>query len=235
MLAAACYQPAIPSGVPCSQSRECPGQQACIEGVCGGMPSSPDAKPPDAPGPDAPPGTMVVVAGADPSQLRDTELWSEEPLTGHGGDNHFSVDTAELGLVRFDLSMVPPGATVLKATLGLRTLDEASEDGGTVLVFRLREGWDEAEATWNERMAGKPWATDGALPPSRDPMPLADLSPQQVFTPYQTELPPELVQEWLAQPQTNFGIAIARGTSSQHVHLRSRESSSWSTLTLELR
>ena len=99
----------------------------------------------------------------------------------------------------------------------------------------MRQDWDEGQATWNERLANQPWANDGALPPSRDTTPVADLRPQQVFTAYETALPPQLVQDWLAQPQTNFGIAIVRSTSSQHVHLRSRESGAWSTLTLELR
>jgi hypothetical protein len=236
VLAAACYQPAIPAGVPCSESRECPGGQACIQNVCGGPATTPDAPAPsDGPAPDVPPGTTVIVVGADKSQLRDTELWDEEPNVGHGDDNHFSVDDAERGLVKFLFGAVPPGAKVAKATLKLVTFDEASEDGGTVLVYRMREDWSEGEATWFERRAGEPWSTAGAGPPARDTVHVAEVRPQQIATPYETELPPQLVQEWIDQPQLNFGIAIVRGTSVQHVHMRTRETGAWSTLTLELR
>jgi hypothetical protein len=239
VLAAACYQPTVPAGVPCSESRECAGGQACIQNVCGGPTSAPDAPDApaslDAPAPDAPPGTLVLVVGSDPSHLRDTELWLDEPVSGHGGDSHFSVDNTELGLIKFNLSMVPAGATVLKATLGVYSADEASEDGGTVVVYRVREDWDEGEATWFERKSGQAWAKEGAQPPSRETTPLAELRPQQIFAPYEAELPLQVVQDWLAQPQSNFGIAIVRGTSVQHVHLRSRESGKWSTLRLELR
>jgi hypothetical protein len=99
----------------------------------------------------------------------------------------------------------------------------------------MREDWDEGAATWMQRKAGEPWSTEGAAPPSRDTTMLAEVRPQQMFTPYETALPTQLVQEWIAQPQINFGIALVRGSSIQHVHFRSRESNAWSTLTLELR
>ncbi len=236
MLAAACYQPQVPSGVRCSASGDCPGGEPCVAGVCGGADPGQDAPvAPDAPPIDAPPGTTVIVVGGDKSQLRDTEVASYDPGVNFGDDNHFSVDTPEVGLLWFDLSGVPGGLTVVKATLQLTTRDDADEAGGTVLVYRVLEAWNEAEVTWMSRTAGALWTSPGAGPPSREAAPLAELRPNQEFAPFDVALPASLVQAWLAEPTKNHGLALVRGTSNQHVHFGSRESPAWSKLTLELR
>jgi hypothetical protein len=236
MLAAACYQPAIQSGVPCSQSGDCPGGEACVAGVCGGTVTGPDA--PDAmidAQIDAPPGSTVFVAGADKGQLRDTELFADFPNDNYGDQDHFSVDDTEVGLVSFDLSGAPGGRTLVKATLRIVTTDDADEGGGTVRVYRMLESWTEAGATWTMRTAAEAWATPGAGPPSREVAPIATFSPDKVRTSYEVELPVDLVRAWLAQPASNFGLAFVRGTSTQHVHMGTRETAAWSKLTLELR
>jgi hypothetical protein len=231
VLAAACYQPVVPSGVPCSASGECPGGEPCVAGVCGGT----EPLRPDTMLPDTPPETMMIVIGMDRTQLRDTEVNGYEPDSTSGDVDHFSVDGLETGLLWFDLAGVPPGLAVTKATLGLHTTDDADEAGGTVIVYRMLEDWDEAEANWANRAAGKAWSGIGARPPSRDEVPLATVRPDKRYTAYEVPLPTELVSGWLSLPSTNFGLAFVRGTSQQHVHFGSRESPTWSTLTLELR
>ncbi len=240
-LVVACYQPQVPAGVRCSAAGDCPGGEPCVAGVCGG--TAPGA---DAPGAadaaeaadaaiDAPPGTMVVTIGTDKSQLRDTEIASYDPGVNFGDDNHFSVDTPEVGLLWFDLSGVPGGLTVTKATLRLATRDDADEAGGTVLVYRVLEAWNEAEVTWRARTAGALWTTPGAGPPSREDAYVAELQPNQEFASFEVALPASLVGAWLADPAKNHGLALVRGTSNQHVHFGSRESPAWSRLVLELR
>ncbi|HWO21775.1 MAG TPA: DNRLRE domain-containing protein [Kofleriaceae bacterium] len=221
--AAACYEPAIPAGGRCSQSGDCPADQECVAGICGGTDIDPD------------PGSTVIVVGTDRSQLRDTELLREFPDDNYGDQDHFSVDDFESGVLSFDLSAVPPGLVLVKAALRVVTFDEASPDGGTVLVYRVLESWDERTATWRQRSANSQWTGDGASPPSRDPEPVAELRPRQPFTPYEIELPPDVVKGWLADPASNFGLTFVRGTSTRHVHIATRETGQWSTLTLELR
>lgn len=222
LLAAACYQPAVPSGVPCSQAGECPSGEACVAGVCGG-------------GEELPPGTTVFVAGEDRSEVRDTEIWREYPNQTHGDQDHISVDDEELSLVSFDLTGVPAGLTLVKATLKVVTADDADEAGGTVLVHQMLEAWSERDATWGRRMEGSPWSGIGAGPPSRKPAPIAELRPNQTYRPFTVDLPVEVVSGWIADPAANHGLALVRGTSTQHIHFRSRETDAWATLTLELR
>jgi hypothetical protein len=224
VLAGACYQPAIPSGVRCSQAGDCPGGQACVAGVCGGASEA-----------DAPPGSTVIVVGADRSQVRDTEIWRAYPNDNYGDQDHFSVDDNESGVVAFDLSAVPAGLVPVRAMLRVVTADEASSDGGTVLLYRVLESWDEATATWMLRAANQSWTSSGATPPSRDAAPIAEFRPRATLTPYEVEIPADVVKGWLADPASNFGLVFVRGTSTQHVHIATRETGLWSTLTLELR
>jgi hypothetical protein len=234
VLVAACYQPAIPSGVRCSQSGECPRGEACVAGVCGGA-GEIDAGPIDARPIDAPAGSTVIVVGADRSQVRDTELWVAYPNANYGDQDHFSVDDNESGVLAFDLSAVPAGLVPVKATLRVVTTDAASSDGGTVLLYRVLESWDEATATWMLRSANQSWSSSGATPPSRDAAPIAEFRPREELTPYEIAIPVDVVKGWLAAPASNFGLAFVRGTSTRHVHIATRETGLWSTLTLELR
>lgn len=232
VLTAACYQPAIPGGVPCAASGDCPGGAACVAGVCGGPGPGLDAADPPI---DTPPGSTVIVVGMDRSQLRDTEVWKVNPSTNYGDQDHFSVDDGESGLLAFDLSGVPAGGAIARATLRVVTTDQASTDDGTVLLYRVLESWDEADATWMMRTTNAPWTSTGATPPSRETTPIAELRPNQKLTPFEVALPVDVIEGWRAAPATNFGLAFVRGTSTQHIHIATRETGLASTLTLELR
>lgn len=237
---AGCYQPKFGTGAPCETSGDCPADQACVGLVCGGSlgedagPLPTDASPGDAAadGPiDAPPPAMVVI-GANASQMLDTEIWGDNPGTNYGAQNHMSIDETESSLVWFEATVIPAQATVMSATLRVRTSDEAASDGGTVTVHRLREAWAETEATWLARASGQPWSLSGARPPARDLAAVASFSPDAVDTTFTVALPASLVQDWVARPAMNFGVILIRGTTSQHVHFRTKESGAWSTLTV---
>lgn len=237
LLLASCYEPTIQSGTPCVDSSECPNGVQCIANVCGG--TERDAGRAD----DAPDAFVVpfdganvtLTIGANASQLRDTEIWVEDPNTNFGGDDHFSVDNNELGLVWFDLTSISTSTVVVSAVLELHVADEASEDAGTVEVYRMREAWEERGATYVDRTPNQAWSATGAQPPSRDETPLATAMPSQINSDRQVVFPAGVVQTWISNPAENFGIAVVRGTSMQHVHFGSRESGKWTTLTLELR
>lgn len=218
LLAAACYRPAPPAGVPCSLSNECPGSQLCIEGICEGEPSSGDA-----PTDQGPQGRVVVIGDVD-TEIDDTFVWG---ITGeadqtHDGDVELSVDVLEVGMVRFDLAEASPDMRVMQATLRLQVFDDASEEGGTVGIHRMREQWVGSEATWNRARVGVPWRRAGAgAPESRDADPVAEVRPNTLGTAFDVELPVDLVQTWLENPGENFGLALVRGTAMQHVHFTS--------------
>jgi hypothetical protein len=228
---AGCYQPTFPAGAACTVDSDCPGGQPCVDNVCGAdrppidSPGEPDAPlvvvdaPPDGP----PPDPVTYVIGDTTDELVDTELIIGE-VDPIGAQDHNSVDDDDHALFRFDLSQIPASGTVLNAQLIVRTFDQASEDGGTVLVHRMREAWAEDKATFTNRLDGTTWTGGpGAAPPSRDSASIASFAPNAINTDFQITLPIAMVQEWVATPAVNFGIIIVRGTSEQHVHLRTRE------------
>lgn len=186
--------------------------------------------------------TMTHLAGAHEWELEDTEVWSAEPDLNYGTADHMSVDDSATSLVRCDLESIPASATVLSAVLTVRTDDEASESGGTITVFRLREAWqegDESEApgtcNWQMRTAEQVWSGAGATPPSRDTAPLGVFAPDAEDSAFSVAIPPATVRDWIEDPETNHGLALVGSPELEHVHLRTRDSGDgWSTLAIDL-
>jgi hypothetical protein len=218
-----CYDPSIATGIPCARNDECPRGQLCAGNVCGGTADAAD------------PPTETIVIGEDAAEVRDVEIWGAEPNTNHNDSDHFSIDDAESGLLWFDVTSIPSTRTVVAATLTVMIADEADEDGGTATVHRVRREWVESEATWLLRTSTQDWPASGARPPASDETPVATFSPAATETAYDIELPASLVQAWIASPAENFGLVFVRGSSNQHVHVRTRESGVWSRLTLDVR
>ena len=240
-LLAGCYSPKVAPGAPCTTTDDCPSPLRCVANVCGGTEPEPDAAMPDMSAADAmfdaaTDGlvTEMLVFGDDASELRDSEVWETQPTTVQGGYDHFSIDGSEFGLLWFDLTSIPSTKTVMSATLRVTVADNADEGGGTVGVHRLREAWVESEATWNLRATGQAWSVAGARTPASDAVPVATFTPAAVETAYDIVLPPALVQEWITTPAINYGVVFAPGTSTEHVHVHSRESGVWSVLTVEI-
>jgi hypothetical protein len=239
VLLAGCYNPTIAPGAPCQSSRECPGGQQCVASVCGGTDDLADAGP-DGPVDaafDAPPPDAIVyidyVIGTAASELRDVSIAGYDPNFNFGALNHMSVDDGETGLVMFDLTSILTTRTIVSATLRLQVADQADESGGTVTLHRLREAWVESEASWIARATGANWSLSGARPPSRDAGAIVTFSPSAVNTDHDLALPASLVQDWVTNPASNFGVALVRGTSTEHVHIVSREAAAgWARLTI---
>ncbi len=207
--------------------QSCPGGYVCRLGVCereanapdGGLPG--DASPPTAPDagvpqndqPDAgpPPVTMTLTFGERPGDdvrgvTTDTFLRNDKPNQRFGdhGDVSVNADPAKHGLLRFELSALPAGATIDSAVLEVNVSDPV--ESGELLLYRLVEDWEELEATWNERRNGQRWTAPGAAPPmSALPIAQASLAARDtgLFT---VTLPATLVQSWVDQPSSNFGV-----------------------------
>ncbi len=108
------------------------------------------------------PTTAVLQPGLDGS---DTFIQGE---SGKRNLNEGNLDelwtSSEIGkeyrtLIKFDLSLIPPGASVHLATLELELQSLGSVD--TVTAHRVLSDWSETEATWNSRSASDTWTTPG--------------------------------------------------------------------------
>lgn len=139
---------------------------------------------------------------------RDTSLDATMPDLNFGAAGNIRADSDEVGLLRFDLSALPPTTTVISASLRLVTQNDSSAQ--MIQIERVLEDWTEGSllgepgvANHLERMADVPWSAV-----FRDPTPLGSVQPVAVQTAYVAELSPASIQAWIADPTTNFGLAL---------------------------
>jgi hypothetical protein len=200
---------------------------------------------------DAPP-VLDVADAADTGILQLIAVADTFVQDTNGGDN-FGADVAIgidgavssgshiVGLVRFDLATIPTGTGLGSApVLRLCTTDDPL-NAGSATVYRVLEDWtegigvrnadmtgDPGEANWTLRQTGMTWTTVGVgSPGSRDPTPAtvgaATFAPTMPDTPYSVNLEMAVVQGWIDDPATNFGLAIVPSTDAGGAFFVARE------------
>ncbi|MFT5142850.1 MAG: PKD repeat protein [Rhodothermales bacterium] len=157
---------------------------------------------------------------------RDTKIKSDEPLTSFGSAADLEVDgSPDYGvLLAWDLGAVPPGATVLSASVRVSVFDPTSD---AYELYALQRPWDEATASWNDASNGVGWALPGAAGPgdaSSQVLGLLRSSQTGVAVMDLNENGLSAVQGWIDQPGTNFGILVRDYDRAQNgVDFHSRE------------
>lgn len=161
---------------------------------------------------------MIVLSQGNNGYAGTTDTWlnSFATSTNYGGADRFQVRGGgqASALVRFDLSPVPSGVTILSAHLQLHTIGRSYPGPIDVGAFGLRRKWLETEATWLNALTGEPWAGPGATNTTIDRLPAAAAvrAVSALNTSYDWDLT-GLVQDWYAAPDGNFGVILA-GVSS---------------------
>ena len=122
-------------------------------------------------------------------------------VCGYGGNN------VQRGMLRFDLSTLPAGTTVTKATLCLWAYDEAQRKGSTGFygAYRMTRDWTYNQCNWTLAKTGVSWTTIGgdfaATPDGTSPK----FNHATVWYPFDVTTS---VQGWLAGTSTNYGWMI---------------------------
>jgi hypothetical protein len=200
---------------------------------------------------DAPP-VLDVTDATDPgirelAAVADTFVQDTNGGDNFGGDVAIGIDGAVssgshvVGLVRFDLTSIPEGSALGSApVLRLCTTDDPL-NAGSATLYRVLEDWtegigvrnvdqtgDPGEANWTLRQTGTAWTTVGVgSPGSRDPTPAtvgaATFAPALPDTTYSVNLEMAIVQGWIDDPTTNFGLAIVPSTDAGGAFFVSRQ------------
>lgn len=175
--------------------------------------------------------TVNLQQGVSPASYagtRDTYIYQYEPTQNYGtaGAIAISYGRALRGLLKFDLSPIPPQAVIKKAhlTVYLRTSGVASIRVG---LYPLLTPWVDRQATWNLAAEGQPWSVAGAQGIAVDYSPLA--VDEKVIYPASSSTfnVRPLVQAWLTGGLPNEGVLILgpeTGSGSTWYRLDSSES-----------
>lgn len=119
-------------------------------------------------------------------------------------------------LVRFDVSSLPPDATIISAELGLYVYNYGQRppdpsDRAIVLPFLLLRPWEEMETTWLRATAAELWGLPGGNQAGvdRSGMPLQTSHPglYERDTWYVWDVT-SAVQGWVDEPDDNHGVIL---------------------------
>jgi 2',3'-cyclic-nucleotide 2'-phosphodiesterase (5'-nucleotidase family) len=154
----------------------------------------------------------------------DTYVSAYAPTTNYGAKSEMYLRSGGIkgALLKFDVSAIPAGATVLGAQLmeyGRTDVGSPVDHLFTVAAFEVYRDWNQAEVTWLNATAGDMWGLPG----------LGDTVSDRAATPEDTfsvpgNLPasddpkgvlsiPSMVQDWVADPAMNHGVLLELGAT----------------------
>jgi hypothetical protein len=147
----------------------------------------------------------------------DTDLREGQPDQNNGthADMHIDSSPLQRGLIRFDISDIPAGSTIVGAELDLHTGSSPPIDC-MMRFYAVLESWTEGSvnmspgvANWIMRTADDAWSSPGAEGGAHDPNAVGELAGANSGTGYTVDIDPAAVQDWLDEPAANFGLLIA--------------------------
>lgn len=157
-------------------------------------------------------GSAILPAlwAVDAPLVGDTYVSSAAPAGNYGVAANIVIAPGNAGLVQFDLSAIPPSATISKAYLRVYVNKVAT--AGTLDFSVVTSSWTEGAVTeGSQPTTGSTFAAASASVANN--FVLVDVTTQ--------------AQAWLAAPATNFGIEIA-GVGSTSVQLDTKENTATS-------
>jgi hypothetical protein len=150
-------------------------------------------------------GDIIIQTGDDVT----LDSWAPDTNQGNAQKMDIRQGNIRSGLLRFDLSAIPAGAAIERATLHLHVVERSNWRDLTLALYRVRRTWDELGATWKLAGSGQPWGVPGCdgIGTDRDEFLLASAlfpEPGQTLTVDITEL----VREWHMHPDENNGLLL---------------------------
>jgi len=148
--------------------------------------------------------------------------------TSHGSDSSMRVGYGgdKSALLKFDLTAMPTGATVVGAKLYVHSY-YSYDDGQTrpasqyVTAYPVRRAWMEDEATWTKATNTDVWGTPGCYDQSdyaERGLAVGQMRPEQAEYgyPYVFDVT-QMVLDWLSEPGSNQGVLLrASGGTTEY-------------------
>jgi fibronectin type 3 domain-containing protein len=97
----------------------------------------------------------------------DTWISEDQPSANFGADEEMVVDGDDpsgssrdtVGLIRWDLSSIPPGSSVLAVAMAVNVTNTTEDTFG---IYEVKRSWNEGQASWTNASAGASWQLGGA-------------------------------------------------------------------------
>ncbi|MCP3140353.1 DNRLRE domain-containing protein [Pyxidicoccus xibeiensis] len=180
--------------------------------------------------------TVSFQRGVSPSPsyagVSDTWLQESTPSTNAGGDTVLRMDRdvpagsgqSANALLRFDLSAIPPGATVRSARLTFHVTNRTSGEG--YFLYAAGRDWSESQATWTQATSSTAWSAPGARGAGdRGSTVLGTFVPSVTGAHTVTLDAAGLaaLQGWVSNPASNRGFVLDAPTNMDGLDLASSE------------
>jgi hypothetical protein len=154
--------------------------------------------------------TAVLRQGAGYHGVHDTYVYRDDDVNYAGsGEIVINHGRSSVGLLKFDLSGLPPDAMIKRAHLTLYLVNTPPRSI-EVSLYRLLPHWVDTEATWGFAEQGAPWAVPGVqgADSDYDPEPISVVPSIRYSGPYVFNLKPAVI-DWLRKVVPNEGVLIA--------------------------
>lgn len=138
------------------------------------------------------------------------------------GDDGSGVDKSIL--LKWDTSTIPTSAMATSATLTFKVVDTTAS---AYQLYQVKQNWAETQATWNIFATGSNWQTAGAFGANdRGTTVLGTAGPATSGTFYTITLNTAglaIVQGWINNPISNFGLIIGNASNTDGLDFSSSE------------
>lgn len=138
----------------------------------------------------------------------DAHIRSDTPTTNYGTSSRLEFDGSpdKSSLVRWGLSGIPAGSTILSASIRINILDASSS---TFEIYGLNRAFNESQVNFQQAANGQSWSGAGGTGAAdRGSVVLGSVAapPTGLITIPLNAAGVSLVQSWLNSPTTNFGL-----------------------------
>ena len=163
--------------------------------------------------------TVTLMMGRDGyNGVQDTFLDQDAPHLNNNGSTRLRLrPTSDAGaglssLLQFDLSPLPPGAKVFRATLSLRAIARSGAQISQASFYPLKRAWAETEATWTNARSTVRWQEPGASG-ANDAGGRSGGAPIWTTDAWFSFDVTSLVRNWIESPSSNHGVILRASAS----------------------
>lgn len=123
-------------------------------------------------------------------------------------------------LLSFDLSSIPSTNTVVNGCIRV-AIGDAS--GANYPGYQLLRNWSQTQVTWQRAKTGITWQVPGAWGPLDSGATTVATIPKNSLGWQSFVLSKDLIQAWVANPATNFGIVFGNDNSTDGLSISTQE------------